>query len=50
MAPFLCCRRADAIVVGLQNLEDGQGYCQLNPPPERQVEPGDSIITLRPGK
>ncbi|KAL4421222.1 hypothetical protein ABPG75_010513 [Micractinium tetrahymenae] len=38
----------DAIVVGLQNL--GQGYCQLNPPPEQRVAPGDDVITLRPGK
>ena len=38
----------DAVVVGLHNSRTG--YCQLNPPPERLVQQGDDVVTLRPGR
>ncbi|PRW58011.1 hypothetical protein C2E21_3586 [Chlorella sorokiniana] len=41
-------RFVDALVVGLHN--SLTGHTQLNPPPDRVVRPGDSLITLRPGR
>lgn len=38
----------EALVVGLHN--ERTGYVQLNPPPGRLVQPGDHLITLRPGR
>lgn len=47
--PARCCdNNADALVVGLHN--NMTGHTQLNPPPDRVVRPGDSLITLRPGR
>ena len=34
--------------MGLSN--DDSGYCQLTPPPDRAVQPGDQLVLLRPGR
>ena len=39
---------ADALVVGLQDLP--ARYCQLNPPPDRVVLPGENLVLLRSGR
>ena len=36
----------EAVVVGLCNRQ--AGWAQLNPPPDRRVQPGDDLVLLRP--
>lgn len=49
MQPALPCLlpHADAMLVGFLNTTTG--YCKLNPPPERVLQPGDSILMMRGG-